>query len=114
MQKFYYANVLVPEAMCTSPSMPTIEMLLEVHVGVMSKCATIVDHRDRVILVTLEIPYTNFSAAAVRFVNSPSVLKIVHNVLGPYISERPDLPFPKFSKCRRYAVMISGCPAVLV
>jgi len=45
------------------------------------------------------------------------LLKIVHNVLGPYISERPDLPFPKFSElceCKRLAVMISGCPAVLV
>ena len=26
------------------------------------------------------------------------LLKIVHNVLNPYISERSDLPFPKFSK----------------
>jgi hypothetical protein len=56
---------------------------------------------------------------AVRFLNrqpepdKACLLKIVHNVLGPYISERPDLPFPKFSElceCK----MISGCPAVLV
>jgi hypothetical protein len=68
--------------------MLAIEMLSKVPLEVRSKFANTVDYED-----PSSCAYHQQSVHKLA-----CLLKIVHNVLDPCISERPDLPFPKFSK----------------
>ena len=61
-----YPNALIPQAVCKTSGFPTTETLCVLLIKIVSKCASIVDHRGQVALLAIESPYTNLSGSAVE------------------------------------------------